>query len=349
MQILSQNSKKGEIKVKIDNADDLWYLSHTIDIGDFVRGHAVRKIKVGGEEKSESVKRHVFVEIKVEKIDFQESALKLLGPVKEGTEDIPKGSYQSINAEIGSIITIVKEAWLRHQLEKLKEAEKSDQSKILICILDRETAIFAISKRSSYELLATVEGEVQKKEEKAVAKGSFYQEIINLLEEYSNRYKVNNIIVASPVFWKEELMRHIKDENLKKKVVLAACSSVTKNAVDEVLKRPEVREVLKQVRIAKELNLVDEFLRELAKKQAVAYGIKEVANASELGAVRTLLVTDSFIHNIREKENYSELDRIMRSVDKAKGEIHIISSEHESGKKIDGLGGICAILRYSIT
>ena len=38
----------------------------------------------------------------------------------------------------------------------------------------------------------------------------------------------------------------------------------------------------------------------------------------------------------------------MRNVDKSKGDIMIISSEHEAGKKLNGLGGIAAILRYKL-
>ena len=60
-------------------------------------------------------------------------------------------------------------------------------------------------------------------------------------------------------------------------------------------------------------------------------------------------MTDSFIHKIREKEKYEELDIVMKITDQTKGEINIISSEHESGKKLDGLGGIGAILRYMIS
>jgi len=36
----------------------------------------------------------------------------------------------------------------------------------------------------------------------------------------------------------------------------------------------------------------------------------------------------------------------MKLVDNMKGHIHIISIDHESGKKLHGLGGIAAILRY---
>ena len=38
----------------------------------------------------------------------------------------------------------------------------------------------------------------------------------------------------------------------------------------------------------------------------------------------------------------------MKIVDSTKGEILIISSENEAGKKLDGLGGIAAILRFKL-
>lgn len=351
MQIIHQNLKKGEIKIKIDNLDDLWYLSHIIDMGDLIKGQTIRKIRIGDKEdrKAQVVKKKIFLEIKVDKIDFQEDILKLLGKITQAPEDIKRGTHHSFNIEEGTILTIVKEKWLKYQLDKLKEAASAEQPKILICVLDREESIFALSKRKGFEILGEIKGEVQKKEDKAIAKGSFYQDIIKLLEEYVNRYKIKNIIVASPVFWKEELMKHIKDSKLKEKIVLATCSSVGKNAINEVMKRPEVKEVLRQVRTAKEMNLVEEFLKGIAKKQPIAYGIKEVTEAANAGAVNVLLITDSFIHKVREKEKYEELDNVMKIVDSTKGEIHIISSEHESGKKLDGLGGIGAMLRYKIS
>ena len=351
MQIIRQNLKKGEIKVKSESIDDLWYLSHIIDVGDLIRGQTLRKIKIGGEgeRKAQVAKKRVFIEIKLEKIEFQENLLRLLGKITEGPEDVKKGAHHSFNIEEGSIITIGKEKWLKFQLDRLKEAASAEQPSILICVLDREEAILALSKRKGYEILSSIKGEVQKKEEKSVPTGHFYEEIIKLLGEYSVRYKIKNIIIASPVFWKEELIKHIKDEKLKKKIVLASCSSVSINAIDEVLKRPEVKEVLKQVRTAKELKIVEEFLKELAKKEPVAYGIKEVKKAAEAGAVKILLVTDSFIHKMREKEKYEILDSIMKLVDDMNGEIHIISHDHEAGKKLDGLGGIGALLRYAIS
>jgi len=59
MQITHKNLKKGEVKVKIDNLDDLWYLSHIIDIGDLIKGQTIRKVRIGDKDdrKSEIIKK----------------------------------------------------------------------------------------------------------------------------------------------------------------------------------------------------------------------------------------------------------------------------------------------------
>ena len=351
MKTIYQNLKKGIIKVKAENIDDLWYLSHILDKNDFIKAQTVRKIKLGqGEERAvKIIKKKVILTIKTEKIEFKDNILRISGIVAQGPEDIPKASHHSFKVEENDTITITKEKWLRFQLDKLKEASEAKIPSILICILDREEAIFALSKPRGYKILSSIKGEVSKKEERASSKGGFYQEIIKTINEYRNRYKLNNIIIASPAFWKEDLIKEIKDKELKEKIVLATCSSVDKGAINEVLKRPEMREVLKQVRSAKEIKLVESLLEEISKQGKSAYGIKEVELAANAGAVIQLLITDSFIAKMRDQEKYEILDNIMKATDQTKGSITIISSEHEGGKKLDGLGGIGAILRFRIS
>ena len=67
--------------------------------------------------------------------------------------------------------------------------------------------------------MSSIKGEVEKKEAEVKGKGGFYQDIIKSLQEYSKRHNIKNIIVASPAFWKEELIKQIKDDELKKKIV----------------------------------------------------------------------------------------------------------------------------------
>ena len=143
-------------------------------------------------------------------------------------------------------------------------------------------------------------------------------------------------------------MKNLDDVNLKKKIVLATCSSVDKGSINEILKREEARTALANDRITQEINYIETFLREIPNNKAV-YGIKEVENAVNNGAVSILLISDRLIKKYREDNNWQVLENIMKLSDSMKAELHIISSQHEGGKKLDGLGGIGAILRYKMS
>jgi len=155
--------------------------------------------------------------------------------------------------------------------------------------------------------------------------------------------------LASPAFFKEDLYKKISEQHLRKKIVLATCSSVKEDAVSEVLKRSEVQEVLKQDRITKEENLIEALLKEIAMNEKAVYSLKETENAVNAGAVSELLITDNFIQKKRQENKFGKIDFLMRTVDSMKGKIHIISSDFDAGKKLDGLGGIAALLRYKLS
>jgi len=350
MKIIHQNLRRGEIKLKPETQDDLWYISTLIDPKDLVRSRTIRKIKLGEgkDTNTKIIKKPVTLAIEAEKTELNPEALRIAGIIKEGPEDIPKGSHHTLTVEINDELLITKERWLKFQLDKVKEACSEKVSNILITVMDREEAIIALTKRSGYEIILELKGEVQKKEEKAAHREGFYDEIIKKLHDYTERYAVNNIIIASPAFFKEDLLKQVTDDSLKKKIVLATCSSVSANAVNEVLKRPEVKQVLSQQRESSELKLVEELLAEISRQGRCSYGFDETKQAAEAGAVETLLVTDSLISGMREDGRFEALDSVMKTVDSSKGDIRIINAKNEAGKKLDGLGGIAAILRYKL-
>jgi len=352
MKQVASNLKKGEIKVKVTNTDDLWYLSHIIDLGDSVKGKTIRKIKIGesSDRNVKIVKKSVFLTISIEKIGFSKTtnALRVSGKITEGPDDVSKGSYHSFNLEENSTIVIKKPKWMKYQLDKLKEACVEKVAKILIVVMDREEGYFAIMQKYGYKLLTTIKGDVQKKSVEDKKESSFYADIIKQIGEYDKRYNLDKVILASPGFFKEDLLKQLKDDDLKQKIVQATCSAVGKNGVDEVLKRDEVKTALHEDRISAEMKLVEDLLTEVSKDGKAAYGIKHVEEAANSGAVETLLVSDKLIMKYRDEEKFERLDTIMKIVDSMKANIHIISSEHDGGKKLDGLGGIGAILRYKL-
>ena len=347
MKVIFQNLKTGEIKLLAQTLDDLWYLSQVIDEGDLVTGRTERKIKVGKEEEK-SAKKTFTVKLKTEQVEFHESSnrLRISGIIIEAPETIPKGVHQTIDVEEGTAIKIQKEQWLGYQLEKIKEASSAKFTRILLCILDRELAYFVLLKSQGYEILAELHGDVEKKYDKSVKGKGFYPEIIKKLDEYNDRLKLEKIILASPAFWKEDLLKEIKNDSLRKRIVTATCSSVDKTGIEEVLKRPELKTVLKDERIAKEASLMEDVLKEISRDGAVTYGFNDVENAANSGAVKTLLVTDKLIHRLKASGEYKKIDRLMKSADNLKGEIFVLNSKNDPGKRLDSLGGIAALLRY---
>lgn len=352
MKIIHKDLKKGILKAHIQNLGDLWYLSHVIDVGDFVSGKTQRKIKVAveGDRSSKVHVKKVFLKIQTEKIEFHKYSdkLRISGKVTEGPEDVPRGSYHTLTLEPTVNVTIQKQKWLKFQLDKLNDAVKVKDANIMICLLDRENAIFAELKNYGFEVLSDLKGNVQKKDNPEKVKSSFYREIINVIKDYDAKNNYTKIIIASPAFWKEYLIKALEDEEIKKKTLLSACNSVNVDGINEVLKRPEIMTALREDRVVKEMNVVEKLLTEIKKDGMCTYGLKETTHAVTIGAVKTLLITDSFLHQSREDGTYDKIDKMLKTVDEMKGNITIISSEHDGGQKLQGIGGVGAILRYKL-
>ncbi|MDD5178356.1 MAG: mRNA surveillance protein pelota [Candidatus Nanoarchaeia archaeon] len=352
MKIVSSDLKKGDLKLKIDDPEDLWYLSQVLDKGDLVTGKTTRKIKLSDSDSKTAVaKKTVTVKIQLEKQDFQPDlpSLRLLGLVKSEIEDIPKDSHQSIAVEIGSMISINKK-WLNYQVKRLKDASELKKSDVLIVILDRSEANFALLKSHGYDYLSEIEGEVENKRVKQKLDKNFYLDVIEKMENYVDRYKIKTVILASPSFWKEDFLKELESKNveLANKIRLASCNTTGRAAIEEVLSRTEVKQVLKQDRIILETDLVDRLLMNISRETLSSYGFKHVEEAANAGAISTLLVTDKFLLEYKEKDEFERIENLMKLVEASHGEVNIISTEHDAGKKLQGLSGIGAILRYEL-
>ncbi len=350
MKLLFSDLKKGLVKVKVNNSDDLWYLSQIIDENDAVKGETLRKIKLGSGENQDIVRKPVFLSINVEKTEFgkESGILRVSGTIMEGPEDVPRGTHHTFNVEINSTIAIEKKKWLDFQIQKLSEACSEKQAKILIVVFDREEAHFARAKTYGYEYLSEIKSDLPRKGEETKIEGNYYDNILKQIKEYESRYNIEKIVIASPAFWKEYIMKKITDPELKRKIILAACSSADKTAFDEVLKRPEVEIALKESRTIEEIAFVEDLLKEIMKEGLAEYGFDKVENAVNSGAVRILLITDSFIRKAREENKFEKVEDLLKKTESMKGKVTIISSEHGGGKKLDGLGGIAVLLRYKI-
>ncbi len=348
VKILSKNLKTGIIKVEIEHADDLWVLHQIIEPGDVCTSSTVRKIKLesNSERAHAVIKRWITMDIVVEKVEFSGTELRVLGTSLSEIEDVPKGSYHTLTLVPRTQVSIKKQQWFKYQLQRLDEATIPLQNPIILCVFDRENAFFAKTLTSGFEILSSITGQAEKKDKRATVDGNFFEEVITLLHDYEGRYQPRTIILASPGFWKNELLKYLKDPALQKKILFATCSDASEHALTEVMQRPEIASALAHERIATEIKMVEAILTAIAKNDKVVYGLNEVEKSANAGSVQTIALTDGCIAKAKESSTFYRIEQILRIVDSTRGEITLISSLHEGGKKLDGIGGIAALLRY---
>lgn len=348
MKILSQDTKKGFFKIQAESLDDLWCLANIISKGDIIKSRTARKIRIEtSSERGAATQKKTFVlALQVEKTELKESQLRVSGKITEAPDDVPRGSYHTINIDENTTFSLTKQNLLHYQLNQLKEQSRERQTSIMIVAIDREEAAFALLKKYGYKMLSEIKGDVEKKYARQQLPKEFYGEVIRQVEEYVRQYRIQHLILGSIAFWKDELYKRLNPE-LKKITILAACSTSGENAINELLKREELRQALKEERAARELNLVEELLREISKEQNYAYGLKDVAAAIESGAIKTLLVSQNLIRKQLEKDRFSELNELMQKAERQQGEVAIITTK-EAQKQLDGLGGIAAMLRFKL-
>ena len=173
------------------------------------------------------------------------------------------------------------------------------------------------------------------------------------------------ILLASPGFVADSFLRYIHErafvstEKLLQRLVQQKVfvkihsSSGHLHSLNEVMKSPEVLAKMKDTKYARETSLMDRFFTLLRKDDARAwYGPREVESAVEQGAVGrgggVLLIS----HALFRSQDVATRRRWVKLVDAVRddlgGEVRILSSDHESGKRLEALSGVAAILTYPI-
>jgi protein pelota len=341
MKIIHFDQKLGELKLVTDTVDDLWHLEKVLSIGSRVEGHTTRTYKVGKKEE----KKHVFITIEVERVEFSKSfnRLRILGKIVSGNpeEFVQIGKFHTIEVSPRDKIKITQN-WKQHQYKRLKEAEKeSKRPKIRIIVLDEQKALTAIVRSFGIEYGAELYSTASKKSEKQQeAERSYFGQIAAEIERHPEKY-----VVAGPGFTRDNLKKFISQKypDLLKRIIWETCSYAERSGVNELLKRGALEKIMGEERIEKETKLVEELIVEIHKDSGLAaYGLDEVRRAAAAFAIKKLLVLDEYLRKDPDAEAAVE------EADSAKAEIIIISSEEEPGMKLKGFGKIAALLKFKI-
>ena len=352
MKIMEEDEKEGSVEVLPETLDDLWHLSHIIEVGDNASSKTTRRIQDNTGDKLRSdrgVKKTFYLGLDIENISFHlfTGKLRLTGVITRGPEDlVPLGSHHTLEVKLNTPLTIKKDKWPKWAINRLDQAiEASKKLSAIIVVLEDDTATIGLIRQFGIEYYGPVKGNVSgkriidKNRQKNIIQ--FYEKVIESITKFDS---IQNIVIAGPGFVKNDFYDYLKDKHSE----LAAISIIEstgaggRNGISEVLKKGTVEKLTTENRVAQEMAAVNNLLTEIAKNSSkIAYGIKECKNAVNLGAVAQLLILDSQVPN-------NDMGTAMDMVENMKGEVMVISSEHDGGKQLESLGGVAAILRYPI-
>ena len=357
MKILETNLKKGFVKVIPDTFDDLWHLYNVIYENDEVYAYTSREIKPN--EKYARPKRGervpVFLGVKVEDVAWNKllGRLRIHGTICEAPEIVPTGAHHTLNIALNTPITIVKDKWTKHHIERLERASKTSEKPIIIIAIDDEG--YAIATTAQYGVEVKVEQSVKlpgklETEKRIEAIKEYFRKALNSLRQIWTATH-SPIAIIGVGFVKGDFAKFVESEatDVAKSVVdVKGVNNGGVAGIYEALRSGVLLKAMKHQRIVEEAQIIEEILRRLGKGESnVTYGMEEVEKAAQLGAVEKLVLADTTLREASDEKRLS-IEDLMKMVERKSGNIIVVSTEHEAGSKLMALGGIAALLRFAL-
>ncbi|MCS7139315.1 MAG: mRNA surveillance protein pelota [Candidatus Nezhaarchaeota archaeon] len=349
MKVIEWDEKHGKMLLRVESQDDLWCLYNILEPGDSIIAKTSREVKVN--DKSSRVP--MTLKVRVEKVEFQPftERLRIKGVVVEGPDRFGVvGAHHTISVSEGSEILVEKERWSRHNLKRIFKASSRRPVNILLIGIDSDEAAFVAPHDYGFELLAEVYMNLPGKHDPDKRDEALKERISELAaktRELVERLNAKAIAIVGPGFMKESLAKEVS-MSVKAKVYVDSTSSGGYQGVREAIRRGVLKRILRDLNVVEEAELMDEFLTHLSKSDGKAvYGVNDVKRAAECGAIEKLLVHDELIRspdlNLRR-----EIERLIDLAERTGAQVKIFSSLEEPSQQLKSIGGLAAILRFSL-
>lgn len=339
-----------------------------------------------GSVSQERVKLNLTISVISTDFDVGSGQLHVAGRVAEEVEHVKLGSHHTLDLELNRRFTLVKGEdekgglWDSVALEMLREAcDTERKAELWAVVMGEGVANICLITEHQTILRQRVEVAVPRKRRGGIDghdKGmdKFFSTTLSTLwrhmesarqanEKDKDNKKTVPLLLASPGFLAQSFLAYVKSEAsrtnnkallaLLPSVLVAHSSSHHVHALKEVLASPAVLSKLSDTKYARETALMDKLTELLRLDDGRAwYGPREVERAVDKGAVGrgggVLLLSNALFRS----QDVAERRRWVRLVDRVQGveggEVRILSSLHESGKRLEGLGNVAAILTFPL-
>jgi protein pelota len=345
-----------------EDADDLLTLRRIIENGDYVFADTTRVIKKVKEfarpDKGERIKVRVSVRVESISLDDIVDRLRITGIITNtDNELVPRGIHHSLTVQVGDTITIDKNRkWNDVETNILKRSGNSTNF-ILVAIDAQEAAVAKISGTHLKIIPNIYSGQSGKRYQHAAKNNPnieiFFDDIAKTIqsmfsaaEEEENNSTI--IIIFGPGETKRRFYNLLVEKYKLEKGKVSLIDGVDVAGEDGIfvfLRSPAIKEAMSSSKLATVSSILDEIMRLVHKGDAkYAMGMQEVSNAASIKAIEYLVFSDSIFKTTDE----NDVVKLLNLLESQGAKSFAVDSSTDIGWRVSSLGGIVALLRYSI-
>ena len=344
--IIDDNS----ISVIPEDSDDLLNLRRIIREEDKIIGDTSRVIKQDKEysrpDRGERIK--VRIALIVEKISLDDvlDRLRIAGTISESSnESVPHGSHHSFILKINDGITISKRKW--SPVEKSLIESNNKQIGFLLVAIDTADCGIARLKGTHLEFLPNIySGSGGKRYKTNFNIEKFFEEIQQAV--FSLVKESDSIIIFGPGETKKRFLNFLQKSITASKYKIQVVEGIDSGGEDGIYtftKSQAMKEIMSESKLAKASSIIDEIMiRANQKSKKFTMGYEETKKANDLGAVESLVFSDSAIQTIDE----AKVIELLNDAESKGVKTFSVDSSTDIGLRVTGLGGIISLLRYAI-
>ena len=176
-----------------------------------------------------------------------------------------------------------------------------------------------------------------------IESGSEYMSIFKTTMKNKNKLE-DQIIVFGPGLTKNRTVNHMQKAGLSCKLV-DGIDAGGEDGIYVFTKSEVMREILSESKLALASRTVERIMYLASKKSSkFAMGLDDVSHACTLGAVETIIFSDGLVAGDDEERAI----KLLNDAESKGAHAIAVDSTTDIGLRVQGLGGIVALLRYSI-
>ena len=340
-------------RVRVDDDDDLWTLHQICGAGSNVGMLSHRRDSTTGtqeEGRAKSAERKLmWIVLGVQSNSFQSFTenLRIHGIISEAKLDV--GSHHTHIVISGSEIEITREGGLSKVDLNLLHDSFSVGKRInsgLIVVENDEILMFEVTQHGIRDISQfSMRGGGKRYSDTTSVRDGFFNQVA---KECILVFKSQTpLIICGPGMAREKFEKNLKSLGAKNECINTPTSIGGRPAANEILTEGSADVLIGKNALIIQIRAIEEGLKRISMNGNVCFGIDQILEAANLGAIDKLVIQASILRGENSEKN-NDWDSIIETIHDSQGKIIQSSEDHDQGQQRASVGGALALLRWKL-